>query len=141
MEKCSRHGSLCLALLLFSLITSISVRAQSNGKIAGTVVDADTGDPFPGVSVYLEQKNHIGTITQADGKFFLLSVPPGKYTLVMSFVGFATLKQENVEVFSGRTTTVDVIRSSAGCSCSLQKPRRYGHHGQPKVSKYVCVLG
>ena len=84
-----------------------SVKAQSNGKIAGTVVDADTGDLFPGVSVYLEEKTHIGTTTQADGKFFLLGVPPGKYTLVMSFVGFATLKQENVEVFSGRTTTVD----------------------------------
>ena len=32
---------------------------------------------------------------------------PGQYTLVMSFIGFATLKHENVEVFSGRTTTVD----------------------------------
>ena len=55
-----------------------SVKAQSNGKIAGTVVDADTGDLFPGVSVYLEEKTHIGTTTQADGKFFLLGVPPGK---------------------------------------------------------------
>ncbi len=107
MAKCSTHGSVCLVLFLFFLVTAISVKAQSNGKIAGTVVDADTGDSFPGVSVYLEEKTYIGTTTGEDGKYFLLSVPPGKYTLVMSFVGFATLKQENVEVFSGRTTTID----------------------------------
>lgn len=107
MAKYFTQGSFYLILFLMLLATSASVQAQSNGKISGAVVDADTGDPFPGVSVYLEESTHIGTITGADGKFFLLSVPPGKYTLVMSFVGFATLKQENVEVFSGRTTTVD----------------------------------
>ena len=71
------------------------------------MVDAVTGESLPGVSVYLEEQTFIGTTTGADGEYFILSVPPGRYTLVMSFIGFATLKHENVEVFSGRTTNVD----------------------------------
>lgn len=87
--------------------TATLLCAQSNGKIAGTVLEADTDDGLPGVSVFLEELPHFGAITDENGRYVLLSVPPGRYTLVMSFVGFARLSHENVEVFSGRTTTVD----------------------------------
>ena len=98
----------CLAgLVLLCAGASTVTRAQSDGKIVGTVVEADTGEPLPGVSIYLEDLIHIGTSSDADGRYVLLRVPPGKQTVVMSFVGFATLKHENVEVFSGRTTTVN----------------------------------
>lgn len=70
-------------------------------------MDATSGESLPGVTIYLEENTAIGTVSNADGRYFMLSVPPGRYTVVMSFVGFATLKQENVEVFSGRTTTLD----------------------------------
>ncbi len=107
MAKRATYCSICLVFLF--LATSISVEAQSNGKISGTVSDAATGESLPGVSVFLADQTYIGTTTGAEGKYFLLSVPPGKYTLVMSFVGFATLRHENVEVFSGRTTRVDGV--------------------------------
>ena len=107
MAKCSTPRFFCLVLFLLFLVSSVSVKAQSNGKISGTVVEVGTGESLPGVSVYLADQTYIGTTTGEGGKYFLLSVPPGTYTLVMSFVGFATLRHENVVVFSGRTTTVD----------------------------------
>ena len=107
MAKRSTHRFFYLVLSFLFLTSSVSVKAQSNGKISGTVIEAGTGESFPGVSVYLAEQTYIGTTTGEGGKYFLLSVPPGTYTVVMSFVGFATLKHENVVVFSGRTTTVD----------------------------------
>ncbi len=96
---------LSVVLLLVTLVNLCS--AQSNGKISGTITDALTGEGLPGVSVFLEDNTNMGASTDVNGRYFLLSVPPGNYTLVMSFVGFATLKSQNVKVFSGRTTTID----------------------------------
>ena len=81
--------------------------AQSSGKISGTVTDATTGESLPGVTIYLEENTSIGTVSDQDGQYFMLSVPPGTYTVVMSFVGFATMKHAGVQVFSGRTTNLD----------------------------------
>ena len=101
----------CIARPLFLLsilfVFPICAFAQSNGKISGTVRDASSGESLPGVTVYLEQDTNIGTVTDVNGKYFMLSVPPGTYTVVMSYVGFATVKTENVQVFSGRTTNLD----------------------------------
>lgn len=96
-----------LVVLLFAAGMPSMVQAQSTGKITGVVQDAVSGETLPGVSVYLEENQYLGTITDADGRYFLLSVPPGTYTVVMSYVGFATVRTADVQVFSGRTTTVD----------------------------------
>ncbi len=100
------------ALCLFCT-SGFEVKAQSNGKISGTITDAASGESLPGVTVYLEENTSIGTASNVDGKYFMLSVPPGKYTVVMSFVGYKTLKHANVEVFSGRTTTIDGVLEEA----------------------------
>ena len=82
-------------------------QAQSTGKIAGVLQEAATEGPLPGASVYLEENTNLGTLTAPDGSYVILGVPPGTYTLIMSFVGFATIRHEDVQVFSGRTTFVD----------------------------------
>ncbi len=104
--KC-KTAFVSIAAAILCLATATALSAQSNGKISGTVIEAESDEALPGVSVYLEERPHIGTITDAEGRYVLLSVPPGSYTLVMSFVGFAAQRTENVEVFSGRTTTID----------------------------------
>lgn len=105
MDKIVRFLSVLVFFL--AIMSGLEVKAQSTGKISGIVVDATTGESLPGVTIYLEENTAVGTVTNQDGRYFMLSVPPGKYTVVMSFVGFATLKSSNVEVFSGRTTTLD----------------------------------
>ncbi len=120
-DRASRGAVLCRSVLrwrvaaapavvlavVLVLAASPAVRAQSTGKVTGVVRDAVRGETLPGVSVYLEENPYLGTITDADGRYFLLSVPPGTYTVVMSYVGFATVRTADVQVFSGRTTTVD----------------------------------
>ncbi len=93
------------AVACFALLPTAAA-AQSTGKIVGTVTDTN-GEPLPGVSVYPEGDPARGTSTDPDGEYLLLAVQPGRYTIVMSYIGFTTVKHENVEVFSGRTTTLD----------------------------------
>ncbi|MGB0346414.1 MAG: TonB-dependent receptor [Balneolaceae bacterium] len=92
-------------LLIFCLI-AFSAKAQS-GKISGVVTESASGDPLPGVSVYIADLAK-GAVTNVDGEYTILSVPSGTYVVRYSFLGFSTVVLENVEVFSGQTTSLDV---------------------------------
>ncbi|MBE9466016.1 TonB-dependent receptor domain-containing protein [Dyadobacter subterraneus] len=76
-----RISCLAMIFLLFSRF------AFSQTNISGKVVEGSTNEPLIGVSIQVKGKI-IGTITDADGKFNLVtnSVPP--FALIVSSVGF-----------------------------------------------------
>ncbi|MBP6334878.1 MAG: TonB-dependent receptor [Bacteroidia bacterium] len=78
-------------LLLFfciQCIFSLSLSAQQNHTVSGYVKEAETGESLLGANVYLKE-NLKGTNTNAYG-FYSITVPSGKYTLVVSYLGFVT---------------------------------------------------
>ena len=83
-----------------------AVEAQTRGKIAGSVVDADTGDPLPGVNVVIAGTT-LGTVTDADGDYFIANLEPGTYDVRASFVGYSPVTVQGVEVGTDRTARVD----------------------------------
>ena len=80
--------------------------AQS-GKITGVVAD-ESGAPLIGVNVVIVGTTRGGS-TDVDGRFFILNVEPGTYSLRASFVGFQTVTQSDVIVNISRTATVDFV--------------------------------
>ncbi len=58
-----------------------------SGTITGKVINAKTQAALSKASVLLRETS-LGTITNKDGTFTLKSVKPGKYTLIVSMVGF-----------------------------------------------------
>lgn len=98
-----RHALLSFMLLV---LTASSAAAQS-GTVAGTVTDAGSNGPVPGVNVRLVGTT-IGAATDSDGAFRLTSVPAGDYTLAASFVGY-TARTIPVTVEAGATVTVDFV--------------------------------
>jgi len=83
------------------------------GKIAGRVLEAGTNQGLPGVNVILEG-TVIGGVTDSDGYYYILNIPPGTYSVRASFVGFATVTTQNVRVVQDQTTTVNfVLREEA----------------------------
>ncbi|MGI9542671.1 MAG: TonB-dependent receptor domain-containing protein, partial [Cyclobacteriaceae bacterium] len=68
------------------------------GKITGVLLDVQSGDPLPYVSVVVKdlktQMDVGGTITEENGSFKLSNVNLGKYQLITSFVGYETIRQE-----------------------------------------------
>lgn len=89
------------------------------GKIAGRVIDADTGEPLPFVNVVLEGKQ-IGAATDLDGYYVILNVRPGEYSLKASAVGFQSVTVEQIRVSIDLTTKIDFKLSQASVSISDQ---------------------
>ncbi|MBY8961856.1 TonB-dependent receptor [Flavobacterium sp. D11R37] len=78
-----------LFLIAFLLLSAFGF--AQNAEITGTVNEAATGLPMPGVNITVKDAT-ISTVTDIDGNFSI-SVPSGS-TLVFSFIGFNT--QERV---------------------------------------------
>jgi TonB-dependent receptor len=95
------------ALLLLSLMfCNYGLYAQSTkGLIEGTVVDA-VDAAVPNAQLRLVPLN-ITVVSSDHGEFRLPEVPPGKYTLTVSYVGFAP-QSSAVEVITGQITTVQM---------------------------------
>lgn len=94
-----------LLFLFFLLIVSQNLFAQK-GKITGIVTD-ENGEPLPGVNVLIEG-TQLGTSTAADGYYLILNIPAGAYTLKASFIGFSTVRIEDVEVNVNLTTEINI---------------------------------
>ncbi|MEM8556633.1 MAG: carboxypeptidase-like regulatory domain-containing protein [Bacteroidota bacterium] len=75
-----------------------------NGELAGQIIDADTGETLVGVNVVVPGTT-IGGVTNLDGRYEV-SLEPGTYTIVASFVGYVTVSAE-IEIRTGETTTQD----------------------------------
>ena len=82
-----------LSLLVSCMLTASYLFAQSQGNVlSGSVTDSTTGKPLAGVSVFLNSTSK-GTVTHADGTF-VLSVPPGRYQMIVSAIGYETVLRE-----------------------------------------------
>ncbi len=106
MQKTNKFFVLFAFLLLLLLTVGSAAWAASTGKIAGQVVDKDTKEPLPGVNVIIEGTT-MGAATDADGFYFIINVPPGKYQVKSMMVGYATMVKENVQVSVNQTTKLN----------------------------------
>ena len=85
-------------LLLLALLLGPAAFAQTT-QVTGTVTDADSGEPLPGVNIRVEA-TQIGTITNVDGTY-QIALPIDNRTLIFTFVGYRT---QDVEVAEGQST-------------------------------------
>jgi len=81
-------------LKIFSLLVlySTSVIAQT-GNIRGFVYEKATGEPIIFTNVYLKGTT-IGSSTDVNGFYQILKVPAGSYQLMVSYLGYDTLRKD-----------------------------------------------
>ncbi len=89
------------------LIAGTTILQAQRGKLSGEIRDAQTGERLPGVAVRIDGTN-LGGVSDIDGKYFILNIPAGKYSVTASYVGYAKYLVSNVEIFIDRTTQLDV---------------------------------
>lgn len=80
--------------LIGLVLLSFNALAQE-GKIKGFVYEKETNLPVPYANIVLKGTT-IGTTANQDGYFVVNNVPPGKYTVEISFLGLANYTQEVV---------------------------------------------
>lgn len=99
-------SKLIFRLLLPVLFFSVQAYGQ-NGKAAGKITDKKTGETLIGLTVKAE--GHPGGVsTDVEGRY-VLELPPGKQTLIFSYVGYPTKSISDVIIKSGQVTALDVI--------------------------------
>lgn len=83
-----------------------SVYGSTTGKISGQIKDAETGEPLIGANVIIKGTT-MGAATDIEGKYFIINIPPGTYTVSASMVGYTPSNQSEVIVLVNRSITVD----------------------------------
>ncbi len=110
--------TLCLALLLGSVVATASVAAQiTTGSITGVIRD-EAGGVVPGVSVTLVNEA-LGTksspaITDANGEFVFPNVTPGTYTLEALLSGFKAVHRVGISVSPSDRAVVPALVLEVG---------------------------
>ena len=102
-----------LSSLAIAVAASIAATAEAQtGKIAGVITDAESGTPIEGVQVHVQGTGY-GAVTGTNGRYFIISVPPGTYTVQARRVGYQTSEQTGVEVRIDVTREINFAMNSA----------------------------
>ncbi|MDQ8159284.1 MAG: TonB-dependent receptor, partial [Gemmatimonadota bacterium] len=80
-----------------ALAAPITTAQAQTGKLTGVVTDAETGKPVEGVSVVI-QGTTLGSNTNASGRYFIIQVPPGSYSVQARRLGFQSVTATNVTI-------------------------------------------
>lgn len=92
--------ALCLLFLTDVLLSG------TTGKIAGKIVDKNSGEPLVGVNIVVLGTT-LGAATDQNGEYFILQVPPGNYDVRSSMIGYQIIVKQNIHVSTDLTTYVN----------------------------------
>src|SRR5699024_2969931 len=101
-----------LLLSVVAVLFTIGRAVAPAGTLTGTITDAGTGDPLPGVNVFIHDLQQ-GSATDADGKFTINDIEYGTYTIRATFIGYETYEVK-----------VDIDESTVNLDIELQPDRK-----------------
>lgn len=82
---------------VFLLLITLQSFSQQKFTISGTISDLKNNETLIGVNVTIAELRT--SITTNEYGFYSISIPRGKYTLVISYLGFQTIEEEiNLEI-------------------------------------------
>jgi hypothetical protein len=102
-----------VAALLLLAVGGTAFAQLQTGNLYGTVTD-DKGAALPGVTVTLSGQGPTSVqVTNAQGQFRFLGLPPASYSLKAELEGFSTIEYPNIVINIGRNTSIEVKLSPA----------------------------
>lgn len=126
-----------LTMLACAFLFSLDAFAQVT--VRGTVTDANTGEPLPGVNVFIQQIQE-GDATDIDGEFEITDVESGSYTLIATFIGYERNESSiqvgntdlsvDIELIPSVTALQDVVVTAFG----IQREARALSYGVSEIS-------
>ena len=91
--------------------------ARGNGKISGVLVDSTTNKPVEFATVALlsiaTNKPINGTTADANGKFVMNKLSPGKYRILYTFIGYKDKRSSVVTIDKGSDINLGTIKLGA----------------------------
>ena len=92
--------------IAFLAVTPYALGQSQSGTLKGIITEYDTGEPVPMANVVLFSDGEVlgGSVADFDGNYTIKPINPGRYTLKVSFIGFATKQITEVLVSSNKIT-------------------------------------
>jgi outer membrane receptor protein involved in Fe transport len=78
----------------------------TTGNVAGLVLDASGGTPIPNALIQLSDGR--GSLSNENGRFIMVNVPPGTYSLTVTGLGWDPAEIEGIRVRADSTSTIEV---------------------------------
>jgi len=94
-------------IILLAVVVVKSVNAQT-GVLKGVVSELRNNEPIIGATIQLIGKN-IATISELDGSYIFENLNPGLYDIEVSYLGYETINQFEIEVQGVRPTTLNFL--------------------------------
>ena len=90
----------------------LSAAFAQYGTISGTVVDRETGETLIGANVII-MGTSLGAATGLDGKFIIVNLPAGSYSVMVTYVGYQQLTVTNIRVVDGLTAYMEDLEMAS----------------------------
>ncbi|HRI45630.1 MAG TPA: TonB-dependent receptor [Ignavibacteriaceae bacterium] len=120
-----------LILVILSVLTGL-IHAGTTGKLVGKIKDGQSGEPLIGANVVIEGIG-LGAASNINGDYVILNIPPGRYNVKFSFIGYESVTISSVIVTVDQTTHLSVELNSQ----SLQFGEIYVTAAKPLVQKDI----
>ena len=140
MKTNSLYALAALTLLIPQLAFAVG---DVNGRIRGTVTEADSGAPVPGATVTVSGKKLIGgaqvMTTSDDGTYEAIELPGGKYDVEVTYAGVKPIKR-TVIVRQGEATPLDIVWSAELAAAEVTEVQAERHMTRPDSTQTGTVL-
>jgi len=101
----------CLVFTLALLVLAPTMMTAQTGTLSGRITDAASGAPLAGATVRVlgndATTRQSGAVSNAKGMYTVRGLRAGRYTVIVSFLSYASFERADVEIRAGETTTLD----------------------------------
>ncbi len=106
MNKKNYEIRLFPIFLVVAILFSVSLSAQTTGKLSGRVTD-ESGTPLVSANIIIEGTD-LGAATDVDGYYSIINIRSGSYNIKFRYIGYQTKNIEGVRISADKTTQIDV---------------------------------
>jgi hypothetical protein len=107
LDQLLKPAHLTYKIINNAIVIASAPTSEQPGRLSGKIVD-DRGEPLPGASIRILQLNK-AMQSNVDGTYSFGGLPPGTYTLEVSFVSFQTKRITEVIVKQGELTSLNIL--------------------------------
>jgi TonB-dependent receptor len=98
-------------IVVLTLVTG-NLFAQTTGRISGKIIDQKTSETLIGATINIQGTTKAAA-TDVEGHYVLSGLEPGKYTVLVRYIGYQSKTISDVEVKAGANTPLDITIGQA----------------------------